>query len=375
MFDFTLKVIKESLKDRQILVYTFILPSIAMLLIGFVITTMGATDTVKVGIVNEDRGLMNTTASAAIVQEFQGQGNLSLVYLSRDQLDQAFKDREIDGAVVFGSTFTSDLITKKSADLKIVSEGTDQAKGMAISQATIGAATRAAGKMQKDPVKAPINLVSERYYGTGLTAKEFAVASIIGLISFVMPCLLTLTAVLSRKGRDCRSPEAPGPLGRAITYVSVFGLLGFVQVLTIMAYVLWYVNASFVGDAATVAFIQLLIALAGVAVGLLIASLASDYLQAFTLVIPAVVLQMLFGGLMVPISKFPWYAQWLSAVLPFTYASEAVKNIIIRGLTLGDVWSDCTALIIIAAAAVLLAIPPLGRQKAEVRVSPVAKAE
>ncbi|HMK45381.1 MAG TPA: hypothetical protein VK436_02035, partial [Methanocella sp.] len=68
MFDFTLKLIKESLKDRQILAYTFVVPSVAMLLIGFVIATMGTADTVKLGIVNDDQGLMNITVSAAIIQ-------------------------------------------------------------------------------------------------------------------------------------------------------------------------------------------------------------------------------------------------------------------------------------------------------------------
>lgn len=371
MINFTLKVIKESLKNKQILVSTFIVPSLAMLLIGFVITTMGVTDVVKIGIVNDDQGMMNTTASAGIIQGLQGQDNLTLVYLSEDRLDHGFKNKEIDGAIVFGKTFTSDLMTKKSASLRVVVEGTDQTKAAAISSALTVAATKAAAKMQQEPAKSPITVIPERYYGSGLDVKEFAVASIIGLISFVLPCLLTMTSVFSRKGRDSQARDAPGPLGRAIAYACTFSLLGFVQVLTLMAYILWYINADFVGEVYAVTFVQLLIAVAGVTIGLLIASVSKDSVQAFMMFIPAIVLQMLFGGLMVPISKFPWYVQYFSGILPYTYASEAVKNIVIRGFTLGDVWTDCAALIIIALAA--LAVSYFGLKKGKKEAPLVAK--
>ena len=354
MLKFALKVFIESLRDRQILAYTFIIPSVAMLLIGFVISTMGTDDTVNLGIINDDQGVMNMTASTAIIQGLQGQDNLTLVYLTDDELADAFKDKKIDGAIVFSNTFTSDLATKKNASLRVVTEGTDQTKALTISSALTGAAAKAAAKMHQEPTRSPITAVPERYYGSGLGAKEFAAASIIGLISFVLPCLLTMTAILSRKGLDGPASGAPGPLGRAIAYECMFGIFGLMQALTIMAYILWYVNAKFVGDVYAVAFAQLLIALAGVAVGILIASLAVGYMQAFTMFIPAVVLQMLFGGLIVPISKFPVYVQCFSGIMPYTYASDAMRNIIIRGFTLGDVWVDCTMLIIIALAAVTL---------------------
>lgn len=390
MLNFTLKVLRESLKDKQVLAYVFIVPSIAMLLIGFVITTMGTADVVKLGIVNDDQGMLNKSASAAIIQGLQGQDNLTLVYLTGDQLDDAFKNKEIDGAVVFGGTFTADLMTKKNASLRVVAEGTDQAKGTAISSALTAAATKATAQLQQAPAVptaqqipatqsqpapaaqaqqasgSPIKVVAERYYGNGLGVKEFALASIIGLISFVLPCLLTITAIFGRKGRDSRDPKAPGPLGRAIVYVCTFGLLGIVQVLTVMAYAIWYIKVTFVGEASTVALVQVLIAVSGVSIGILIAALARDFQQAFTLFIPAIVLQMLFGGLMVPISRFPAWVQYFSDILPYTYASDSVKNILIRGFTLGDVWVDCTALVVIALAAFALAYVGLrvGQKKA-----------
>jgi ABC-2 type transport system permease protein len=172
-----------------------------------------------------------------------------------------------------------------------------------------------------------------------------------------------MTAAFSRKSRDSLAASAPGPLSRAIAYTCVFSLFGFVQVLTVMAYIVWYINAGFVGDVYSVALVQLLIALAGVAIGILIASVARDYLQAFSVFIPVVVLQMLFGGLMVPIPRFPEYVQYFSGILPYTYASDAVKNIVLRGFTLGDVWADCVALIIIALSAMALSWVGLMRSK------------
>ncbi|HMK45638.1 MAG TPA: ABC transporter permease, partial [Methanocella sp.] len=312
------------------------------------------------------------------------------VYLTDDQLSDAFKNKEIDGAVVFGSTFTSDLATKKNASLRVVAEGTDQAKGAAISSALTAAAAKATAQQQTLSTQAqqgpaasgqqvagsPIKVVPERYYGSGLGAKEFALASIIGLISFVLPCLLAMVAVFGRKNTDSQDSKAPGPLGRVIGYLCVFSLLGIVQVLTVVAYAIWYINATFVGEAYAVAFVQILIAVAGVAVGILLASLAGNFVGAFTLFLPTTVLQMLFGGLMVPIAKFPEYVRYFSYALPYTYASDAVKNIVLRGFTLRDVWTDGLALATIAIVAALLTTLALVRKtKAEAKTAPVARAE
>jgi len=87
----------------------------------------------------------------------------------------------------------------------------------------------------------------------------------------------------------------------------------------------------------------------------LIVSIARSDIQRIGLMAVTSILQVLFGGIILSISKFPDYVRAFSYILPLTYAYNAIQNIVIRGFSLNDVWMDWTALIIIGLAAMALA--------------------
>lgn len=355
IISYTWNVIVNSLKDKRALALTFIAPSIIMLVIGYIIITMGSTQTINLGIVNTDQGMGNISASSAIIKGLQSQKSIALVPMVQDELDARMKNKTIDGAVIFGSTFTSDLATKKSTNIKLITEGTDQAKSLAMAGMVSGMAMSVAGQMQKTPTAAPIGINSERYYGNGLAATDFVSPVFMGLITFVLSCLF---AILTTTSRETEAKPAgsrvPGPVGRAIAYFSGFSLFAFVQALTVLLYVKYLINAQMAGDIYAVAFILLLLAIVGVSIGVLIATLARSDMQRIPLLAISVVAQMLFGGLIVPISKFSDAIRAFSYALPMTYVNDALQNIVIRGFSLGDVWADWTALIVIAVVALAL---------------------
>lgn len=351
IISYTWKVIVDSLKDKQALALTFIAPSIIMLVIGYVIITMGSASTINIGVVNGDHGMGNVSASAAIVQALQSQQNIAIVPLRADDLDGSFKNRTIDGALIFGDTFTSDLLTKKSASARLVIEGTDQSKALAMTGLVNGVSAAVAGQILKAPATAPVSIGTEKYYGNGLAAADFIAPLFSGLITFVLSCLL---AIFVLRAREARAEDTPGPLGRAVAYLSGLCPFAFIQALTVLLYVKCLINASMVGDIYSVTLMLLLLSLVGVAFGVLIASVARSDIQRIGLMAIAVVIQILFGNIIVPISKFPDYVQAFSYIMPLTYAYDAIQNIAIRGFTLTDVWTDWAGLVMIGLAAVAL---------------------
>ncbi len=356
IISYTWKVIVNSLKEKRALALTFIMPSIIMLVIGYVIITMGGTQTINIGIVNTDQGMGNISASSAIINLLQSQKNIALVPMAQGELDARMKNKTIDGALIFGSTFTSDLATKKSTNIKLIAEGTDQAKSLTMTGVVSGTVMSVAAQMQKTPTAAPISINSERYYGNGLAATDFVSSVFMGLITFALSCLFAILTTTSREA-DAKLDGArvPGPIGRAIAYVSGLSLFAFVQALTVLLYVKYLINAQMVGDIYAAAFVLLLLAIVGVSIGVLIASLARGDMQRISLLAISVMAQMLFGNLIVPVSKFPDAVRAFSYMLPMTYVNDALQNIVIRGFGLGDVWADWTALIIIAVVALALA--------------------
>ena len=55
-------------------------------------------------------------------------------------------------------------------------------------------------------------------------------------------------------------------------------------------------------------------------------------------------MQVIFSGLFIPITRFDYYTQLLSYSLPLTYGLDAMKSVVIRGFSLGDVRMDLIAL-------------------------------
>jgi len=113
---------------------------------------------------------------------------------------------------------------------------------------------------------------------------------------------------------------------------------------------------------------MLLIALAGVSLGVLAASFARTERQAFGLFGLLIILQVLFGGLFVPVTRFDYYVQIVSYSLPLSYGLDAMKSVVIRGFSLGDVGMDIIAIVaIIIVASVLAAISLKIRQNGAIK--------
>ena len=68
------------------------------------------------------------------------------------------------------------------------------------------------------------------------------------------------------------------------------------------------------------------------------------------------VLQIMFSGLFVPVTRFGYYTQLISYGLPLTYGLDGMKSVLIRGFTLGDVVTDIIALSVITIVALVLAM-------------------
>jgi ABC-type multidrug transport system permease subunit len=115
-------------------------------------------------------------------------------------------------------------------------------------------------------------------------------------------------------------------------------------------------GVTIVGDAANAVILMFLIALVGISLGVLAATITRTKTQAFGIFGLIIVLQVIFSGLFIPVTRFDYYTQLLSYSLPLTYGLDAMKSVLIRGFTLGDVGTDITALAVIFVVALVLSM-------------------
>lgn len=136
------RIITQCLRDRRTFGLIIIVPSIVMALLGYFYTT-STTTVITLGVVNEDAGLGSVMLSKDVVDMLREQGNLTIVEVSRADVNQSLKDKKIDGAIIFGPGFTEDILINQTVNAVIITEGTDQAKSAAVNMKSYNA-TKAA---------------------------------------------------------------------------------------------------------------------------------------------------------------------------------------------------------------------------------------
>jgi len=103
-----------------------------------------------------------------------------------------------------------------------------------------------------------------------------------------------------------------------------------------------------------------------VSLGLLVSAAARNELQAVQFVPIVLLPQVFLSGLLIPISQLPDYLRPLSAILPLTYANEALKAVMIKGFPIGDplVLRDIAVLVAFGAIVAAGAVASIRREVA-----------
>jgi ABC-2 type transport system permease protein len=71
----------------------------------------------------------------------------------------------------------------------------------------------------------------------------------------------------------------------------------------------------------------------------------------------------LLGGLFFPVQTLPVVLKQLAYIMPLTYANIALKDIMLKGLGLGDVWPYLSFLVGFAALMILIAALSLRQER------------
>ena len=67
---------------------------------------------VTIGVINNDNGIGTVNAASSIITELKGQTNVTVVSISRDDVNSDLKNGKIDAAVIFPADFTMLLAQK-----------------------------------------------------------------------------------------------------------------------------------------------------------------------------------------------------------------------------------------------------------------------
>ncbi|HEY7487894.1 MAG TPA: ABC transporter permease [Streptosporangiaceae bacterium] len=185
---------------------------------------------------------------------------------------------------------------------------------------------------------------------------------LLGLFPFIAMFLVTSIATLRERTSGTLERLMTMPLGKLdllLGYGIAFGLTALIQVGLVLTIAMTWLGLDLAGSVAVLTLAALLNALLGVALGLFASAFSRTEFQAVQMM-PALVLpQLLLSGLLVPRDQMTTVLEWLSNVMPLSYAIEAMQKVTTSAAATAALWRDiaviggCVLLALVLAAATL----------------------
>jgi ABC-2 type transport system permease protein len=142
-------------------------------------------------------------------------------------------------------------------------------------------------------------------------------------------------------------------LGKTIAQ-SVRGMVQGAMVL-ILALVIFGVTIN--GPIILVIFLLLLGIFSFIGLGIAITSAARDEETASTFMMVLQFPMLFLSGVFFPIEQMPWYMQYIAKALPLTYATQAMRKVVVLGAGMGDILTEVAVLFVFGMVLLIIAIP------------------
>lgn len=126
-------------------------------------------------------------------------------------------------------------------------------------------------------------------------------------------------------------------------YVAGFGVFTMLQSVLIALYAKYVLNILIVGSIVWILLITVLLAMVALTLGILISTFANNEFQLMQFIPIIIVPQIFFSGLF-RMTDWPEALQWIGYLTPLHYASEALRDVMIRGAGFADIALNCAIL-------------------------------
>lgn len=362
----TRRLLAQMRHDRRTLALLFVAPLIILGLFDALLR--GGATLPDLGVVNLDRGPLGAAVEQRLVVSDQVRATAADEASARRRLD----DGSVAGYVVLPPDMSAVALRTHALSPQIHLEGSTPGPATAVLQAVqTGAAAALADTLIQAGTAAPrlAPQVDWRYGGPSLDTLDYFGGAFIGLVVFFLVFVVTCVSFLRERSQGTLERLMASPLRRAemvAGYMLGFLVLALAQATEVVLFALYVLRVHNAGGVSLIFVIEGLLALAAVNLGVFLSMFARSEFQVMQFIPLVIVPQVLLSGVIVPVASEPRWLQWLSDVLPLTYAVSALRDVMIRGggVATPAVELDAAVLLAFCVAAVAAAAASLSRRLA-----------
>jgi ABC-2 type transport system permease protein len=308
-------------RDRRSLGLLFAAPIVVLSLVGAVWGS--STERVPAVVVATDRF---TALPASAVDAFVGSSRIDGRRATYDEGMRELRNGEVDAVVWLEGT-----------TVHIEIAGDDP-----LQSGSIGAPVQEAllDTVRGNPgLAGPRVQIDQLYGGPEYSLLDYLAPVLVAFFAFFFIFLLSAVSFLRERTTGTLERLMATPLRRGelvLGYLAGFSFFALLQAIVILLFTVFVLQVQYRGNLATIFIVEAVLVVGAVSLGLLVSAAARNELQAVQFVPIVLLPQVFLSGLLIPVEGLPDYLRPISAVLPLTYANEALRSVMIKGYALGD---------------------------------------
>ena len=196
------------------------------------------------------------------------------------------------------------------------------------------------------------------------TVLDYIAPALLATMALFFSFLLTGISFLRERSQGTMERLMASPVSRldiVVGYLFGFFIFALLQTLIVVLFTIYVLDVQYYGDLWQIFIFQIVIITAAVNLGIFISTFARNEFQMVQFIPLIIFPQIFLCGVIWPVEQMPNYLQWLSAILPLTYAVDGLRDIMLLGQSLLDVWFELAVLVGFTAIISILAAITLRR--------------
>jgi ABC-2 type transport system permease protein len=378
------RVMRQVLRDRRT-VGLIIIGPMFVLSLGAVLFRSEPAE-IPLGVINEDQGLsiplMGTVEMGQrIINELSANDTFTVVFLDRQEVDARLRDGTVQGVIVFPGDFSTKFQENRQVEIDLRLEGSNPTRSMMIiARVTessmksladlIGAGFGLPGTTQTDGEAALPVVVQASYLFAGeeFDTMDFVAPVYIALLAVFFVFLLSCVSFLRERSQGTMERLLATPATRmeiVLGYMLGLGLFAIIQVAVILFYTVWVLEIHYLGSLGLLFLVIAFLAVVGVNLGILASTFARNEFQVVQFIPLLIIPQVLLGGTFWAVSEMPKFLQPFAYLMPIYYANQALRDVMLKGWGLAEIWPNLAVLLGITGILILISSLIMGREVTE----------
>lgn len=373
------KDLLEFSRSRLRLIMLVLMPLFMMVMVGFIFPSGSSISHTPIAIANLDMRYNNTALGETFVAQLETINNKTgLMILSTatgfEDIKAKIQDGEVNGGIIISQDFSSALMAGRQGNITIITDQSNPQLSMLIQGVLTKTIEQMGTQNATDKLNTTYN-ISSNYTFAIIKPYNVRVGGIVpgapNYFQFVAPGIMAMVVMMSlmtglphaisyEKDMGTLDGMLVAPINRLsiiLGKVIAQTTRGMLQGLIILSLAILLFGVVVYGNILLVIFLLLLSVFSFVGLGILITSFTENE-ETATMVMMTLMFPMMFlSGVFFPIQQMPWYMQNIAYCLPLTYATTALRKVMVLGAGLSAISTELMILIGFGVVMLLIAVP------------------